>query len=158
MERPRLMPFVWCRSMYSVMGNASQSGSGMASTSRRRSDNPLATTRSPLRKAMPFTSDSGRPCRCARSSSTKVSSPSPSTTTSNGLVASTCSGTAVPCSPPSTRRASGNFSRIVRATRWVSGHKVLNMHVIPMTRLSGWIRPTISSGVSPCTMKSARSG
>ena len=44
------------------------------------------------------------------------------------------------------------------ATRLVSGHSVLNMHVIPITRLSGWIRPTISSKVSPWTMKSGRSG
>ena len=130
----------------------------MASTSRRRSDNPLATTRSPLRKAMPFTSDSGRPCRCARSSSTKVSSPSPSTTTSNGLVASTCSGTAVPCSPPSTSSARGKRARMASATRWVSGQSVLNMQETPMTSASAGMRRTVSSTVSPCIMKSLRSG
>ena len=144
--------------MYSVMGNASQSGNGMASTSRFRSDSPLVTGRPSRRNAMPFTSDSGRPCSWARSSSTNVSSPSPSTTTSKGLVPSTCSGTAVPCSPPSTRSASGKPLRIAWATRLVSGHNVLNMHVIPITRLSGGIRPTISSKVSPWTMKSGRSG
>ena len=44
-ERPRLMPFVWWRSMYSPIGNESQSGVGMPSTSRRRGDSPVVTTR-----------------------------------------------------------------------------------------------------------------
>ena len=106
---------------------------------------------------MPLTSDSGRPCRCARSSSTKVSSPSPSTTTSNGLVpararAPRCRARRpAPSGPRETSPGSSGPPR-------VSGHSVLNMQLIPMTRLSGWIRAAISSNVSPWIMKSARSG
>ena len=144
--------------MYSAIGNASQSGSGIVSTSRCRSDNPLVTTRSPVRNAMPFTSDSGR------------RSPVGAQQLDEGLLALAQHhdveraggqhvlghGGAVLATQH--EQACGNFSRIVRATRCVSGHSVLNMHVTAITRLSGWIRPTISSGVSPCTMKSDRSG
>ena len=107
---------------------------------------------------MPFTWPSERPSARARNSSTNVSSPSPRTTTSKTLVARTCSGTAVPCSPPSTRSARGNVSRMAVATRWVSGHSVLNMHDTPMTSASAGMRRTVSSTVRPCIMKSSRSG
>jgi hypothetical protein len=87
-----------------------------------------------------------------------VSSPSPSTTASKGLAFSTFSGTAVPCSPPRTIQASGNFSRTAQASLFTRGHSVENMQATPITSASGWMRAVISSKDSPWIMKSSRSG
>ena len=86
-----------------------------------------------------------------------MSSPSPSTTASKGLTRSTFSGTAVPCSPPRTIHASGNFSRTAQASLFTSGHSVENMQATPITSVSGWIRVVISSKDRPWIMKSSRS-
>ena len=90
----------------------------------------------------------------ASANSTTVSSPSPSAqAVTAGAVRSTCSGSAVTCSPPTRIGTLGTRACTSASTRFAYSQSCENMHVRPIRSVSAGTAAAISAAVRPTVFR-----